>query len=306
MPGAAIFTRVPDAAKRLTPLQRDVLIALLGFCRFAPFCWPGQRRLAREIGRSLTRVNAGIGELVDLGAIRKRMQPGRQTCIYEIGAEFWIPRKRANASNPAGYSLGTCSARGTESDSTFKKKTPRSPPLDAGGAAPVFSNSEEQEEPGIEAAAPPPLYGPGPQSCAGQAAAPPPVCRTVRQSPEAGHQAGARPYRNRQRRPGDPPKPRRKRQRQRLTEDLQILDFLIARRTGQPRPQALPRPAVEILEPVKSPAGGVAGNYPSYSLTSALEVLDVVIAARLARRAQADRSADLDLDGELLDARRIA
>jgi hypothetical protein len=96
MPGAAIFTRVPDAAKRLTPLQRDVLIALLGFCRFAPFCWPGQRRLAREIGRSLTRVNAGIGELVDLGAIRKRMQPGRQTCIYEI-----ILRSRKNpASRP--------------------------------------------------------------------------------------------------------------------------------------------------------------------------------------------------------------
>jgi hypothetical protein len=147
MPGAAIFTRVPDAAKRLTPLQRDVLIALLGFCRFAPFCWPGQRRLAREIGRSLTRVNAGIGELVDLGAIRKRMQPGRQTCIYEIGAEFWIPRKRANASNPAGYSLGTCSARGTESDSTFKKKTPRSPRSTRGAPRPSFQILRSRKNP---------------------------------------------------------------------------------------------------------------------------------------------------------------
>jgi hypothetical protein len=124
------FTRVPDAAKRLPPLERDVLFGLLSYCRYARFCWPGQRRLARDIGRSLTRINAGIAGLVARGAVTKRMQPGRQTCVYAIDAAYWVPRAQPKKSPvPAGFSVGACSAGGTESDSRKNKNIPPEPPI---------------------------------------------------------------------------------------------------------------------------------------------------------------------------------
>jgi predicted transcriptional regulator len=297
-PGDALrFVQVPEAAYRLPALELAVLIGLLRFCHRAPFCWPRQETLAAVIAKPPSTVRRGLRGLVARGVVAKRYQRTGKAlrCSYAISPGYWVPRKNAKVS-------AASAAGGGEIYTTSLKEPPVAPPV--GGDATIVSNHDREEGAGIEAdplAADIEGADQAEPLAAGQAGIRPPAVAVAEAeiiSPGEG-----RPWRNRQRQHGDQPKPRRKRRRQILTENLAILDALIARRYG-PQVEALPSPAMEILEPGKVPAAQ-HDNLPR-PLTALFEGGNRAIQARIARWYQEHGCTDPDASGELLDGRRIA
>lgn len=293
------FVRLTELAQHLPARQLEALIALLRFCWTAPRCWPTQKTLAGLRRCAASKINRGLHELAAAGVVAIRYQrvgKRRRACIYEIAPGYWLPTP-----GKARVSAANSQAR-TEVDSrSFSKKEPPVAPHEGGDAQVVVDQLGEEEGTGIEGEAI--EAAPNPALEDDQRAAP--AARGAVHAEADVRPAEARPYRyrNRQRQPGDPPLPRRKRRRQILSEMIPVLDELVARRSAaQPACDALPPPP-EIMPPARIALTKRDRFQPK---TQLFEGGMYAIQARIARFYQTNRNVDPDPAGELPASRRIA
>lgn len=81
------FTQVPNAILRsgkLSPGAKLAYAMLLSYAWHNDFCFPGQERLAADIGISRQSVNTQIKELEHKGFIKIKRQGQGKTNIYEV------------------------------------------------------------------------------------------------------------------------------------------------------------------------------------------------------------------------------
>ena len=81
------FTQVPNAilkTKKLSPGAKLAYTMLLSYAWHNDFCFPGQNRLAEDIGISRQSVNSQIKELERKAFIKIRRQGQGRPNVYEI------------------------------------------------------------------------------------------------------------------------------------------------------------------------------------------------------------------------------
>lgn len=93
------FVQVPISILRHNDLSmgaKMVYAALLSYAWFNDYCYPGQARMAEEIGAGRTSVSQWIKELEQKGFVKIIRRGQGRTNVYEVNlrARVWKTRKR--------------------------------------------------------------------------------------------------------------------------------------------------------------------------------------------------------------------
>ncbi len=102
------FTQVPNFILENPDLSVGAKVIYAMFLRFAwhnDYCYPGQQRLANDIGMSVGRVNQYIKQLEAAGLIEVKRRGQGRTNLYTV--KFKVAPKRGHTKDPVFNRLKT-------------------------------------------------------------------------------------------------------------------------------------------------------------------------------------------------------